>query len=121
VSGGFIGRVAYFRRRPNDLIQPALVYKFELESELVRRLNLGGRTLLRDVVSALRDHGLSEQDVQSTRGLLLALDSLREKQDHPPAPPRVTAARLREIVRTGDAVLERLNDENGRRERNSAS
>jgi hypothetical protein len=113
VSGGFIGRVAYFRRRPSDLIQPALVYKFELESELVRRLNLGGRTLLRDVVSSLREHGLPEADVQSTRGLLLALDSLREKQDHPPAPPKVTAARLREIVRTGDAVLERLNEENG--------
>jgi hypothetical protein len=109
-SGGFIGRVGFFRRHPDDLLPPALVYKYELEGELVRLLGLGGRPLLRDVVMALRERGLREADVALARALLVELDDLRRRQDLPPSPPRVAARRFRQMVATGEHLLGRLHE-----------
>ncbi len=107
-SGGFVGRVEFFKRRPSDLLAPLMVYKFEIEGEIVRRLGLGDRPLLRDVVEALRSRGLDEREVASFRQLLLELSHLRDRQDIPPAPPRVAEAKFHEMVETGQRILARL-------------
>ncbi len=107
-AGGFVGRVGFFSRRGQNLLHPTLVYKYELEGEIVRRLGLGESALLRDVVAALGRRGLSHAEVGRARALLLALDALREKQDHPPSPPRVGPERFHELVREGEHLLERI-------------
>lgn len=107
-SGGFFGRVRFYRERPNDLLQPLLAYKFELEGEIVHRMNLTGRTLLRDLVDGLRTRGVPEADVVALRALLVELDDLRARQDHPPGPPRVTTTKLHDAIAVGERVLARL-------------
>lgn len=108
VAGGFWGRVAYFRDRPANLLQPLMVYKFELEGEIVRRLDLKGRTLLRDVLAAMRKRGMAERDVTEMKSILLELDELRERQDRPPAPPRVGPARMHQLLASAERILGRM-------------
>ncbi len=107
-QGGFVGRVGFFSRAGTNLLQPLMVYKFELEAEILARLALSGRTLLRDVLAAMRERGMRDQDIDDMRTLLLALDQLHAEQDRPASPPRVTPRRFRELVRLGDGLLERL-------------
>lgn len=109
-AGGLVGRIDYFRDGKGDFLQPAMVYKFELEGEIVRRLGLTGSTVLRDVLSGLRAGGVPEAQVTVARGLLVELDDLHQRQDRPPGPPRVTAARFGDMVRRGEALLARLED-----------
>ncbi|MCB9620898.1 MAG: hypothetical protein H6724_15775 [Sandaracinus sp.] len=109
-GGGFAGRVAFYARRPKALVHPALIYKFELEGELMRRLGLEGQPLLRDVLAAAEVYGLTAAERESLRALLLELDEIRRKIDLPPAPPRVGPRDLRRMVDTGEAILARLPD-----------
>lgn len=114
-AGGFVGRVGYFQQPSANLLHPLMVYKFELEGEIVRHLGLSGRTLLKDVLAGLRERGLPEAEVAEARELLLELDELRDRQDRPPGPPRVTAARFRAMVATGERLVERLDASRGAR------
>lgn len=109
-AGGLVGRIEYFRDGKGDFLHPLMVYKFELEDEIVRRMGLTEQTILRDVMGALRAAGLPEAQVASARGLLLELDDLHRRQDRPPGPPRVTSARFGDMVRRGEALLARLDD-----------
>ena len=104
-SGGFVGRVGFFGRRGVNLLPAILMYKFELESELIWRLNLSGSPLLRDVLTALRARGAEEDDVMTMRRLLIDLDDLRQREDLPPAPPNVTRKRFQAMVADGERVL----------------
>lgn len=107
-AGGYVGRVAFFAESHGNLLMPALVYKHELEGEIVRRMGLTGQTPLRDVLVGLRGRGLGESDVVEARALLVLLDDLKMREDRPPAPPRVTEAALHEIVARGERLLARL-------------
>ncbi len=107
-QGGFVGRVGFFARSRTNLLQPLMVYKFEFEAEILRHLTLGGRTLLRDVLSAMRHRGMNEDDVDDMRALLLTLDSLHAEQDKPASPPTIGARRFRELVSRGDRLLEKI-------------
>jgi len=107
-QGGFVGRVGFFSRPGTNLLQPLMVYKFELEAEILRHLERGGKTLLRDVLSAMRERGMSEDDVDDMRTLLLTLDQLHAAQDRPATPPTVTPKRFRELVDRGERLLERI-------------
>lgn len=110
-QGGFVGRVGFFGRRKVNLLQPLMVYKFELEAEILTRLSLHGRALLRDVLTAMRERGIGEDDVNAMRALLLELDQLRDRSDRPPGPPRVGPARFQQLVATGERLLSRLEKE----------
>jgi hypothetical protein len=88
-----------------------MVYKLELEAEILRRLSLSGKTLLRDVLGAMRARGMRDDDVNAMRELLLTLDGLREQMDRPSGPPRVKPARFRALVATGERLLGRLGGE----------
>jgi hypothetical protein len=109
-SGGLVGRIDFFRDGKSDFLQPTMVYKFELEGEIVRRMGLSTKTNLRDVLAALRARGVPEATLTTTRALLIELDALHQRQDRPPNPPRVTAARFGDMVRRGEALLARLDD-----------
>jgi len=109
-AGGLVGRIDYFRDGKGDFLQPTMVYKFELEGEIVRRMGLTGQTILRDLLIELRARGLPEPHITAVRALLLELDDLHRRQDRPPGPPRVTAARFGDMVRRGEALLARLDD-----------
>ena len=109
-SGGFVGRVGYFAQRSANLLHPLMVYKFELEGEIVRRMRLEGRTLLRDVLGALRSRGLDDREVADARALLLELDQLRDRQDRPPGPPTVSPTRFRALVARGEHILQRIGE-----------
>lgn len=109
-QGGFVGRVRFFARHPSDLSGPLMVYKLELEAEILRRLSLGKPAVLRDVLSAMRARGMSQDDVEAMRGLLVTLDELRDRRDNGPAPPRVSGKRFREFVALGDRLLARLGE-----------
>ncbi|MCZ7678949.1 MAG: hypothetical protein M5U28_09425 [Sandaracinaceae bacterium] len=108
-QGGFVGRVRFFARNPSDLLAPLMVYKLELEAEILRRLSLGGQSLLRDVLGAMRAKGMSEDDVEAMRALLLRLDRLRDQLDRPDA-SRVGRKQFREVVATGERLLARLGE-----------
>lgn len=109
-QGGFVGRVRFFARHPSDLLHPLMVYKLELEAEILRRLSLTGQALLRDVVGAMRQRGMREDDVEAMRALLLTLDQLRDQLDRADSPPRVGPKRFREVVATGERLLARLGE-----------
>ncbi len=103
-GGGFLGRVRFFSRR-RDLVHPLMVYKFEFEAELARRLGLEGAPVLGQAVRTLRDAGLPASEVATLRQFLIHLDRLRERLDHPPGPPKVSPRQLRRMVETGECLL----------------
>ena len=107
-QGGFVGRVGFFSRSGMNLLQPLMVYKFEFESGILEHLSMDGRTLLRDVLTAMRKRGMGEDDVNDMRAFLVTLDQLREQQDRPSNPPKVAPARFRELVARGERLLEKL-------------
>lgn len=107
-QGGFVGRVGFFSRPGVNLLQPLMVYKFEFESGILERLSMDGRTLLRDVLGAMRKRGMGEDDVNDMREFLKTLDELRERQDRTSSPPKVAPARFRELIARGEQLLEKL-------------
>lgn len=107
-QGGFVGRVGFFAQPGRNLLQPLMVYKFELEAEILQRLSLDGRALLRDVLAAMRQRGMGKDDVNDMRDLLLTLDRLHDEQDRPASPPKVAPRVFRELVAVGERLLERL-------------
>ncbi len=113
VGGGFVGRVAYFGKRPKQLVHPALVYGYELEAELRRTLfrDRGQRDrTVAEVVTAARQRGLPGSDVQALRDLLATLARLRADADRPGGPPRVSPSRLHRMVDTGERLIARLEE-----------
>jgi len=110
VGGGYAGRVEYFARR-SDLIHPLMVYKFELEGELLRRLSLHEGAVLKDVMAALEKRRLPARQLAEARQLLLTLDDLRRRVDLPPAPPKITPRRLQQLVDQGERLLAAVPDE----------
>ncbi len=109
-QGGFVGRVRFFAEHPSNLFPPLMVYKLELESEILRRLALPEQTRLRDVLDRMRARGMGEEDVNAMRALMVELDRLRDASEHPPGPPRVAARRFSQLVATGERLLARLGE-----------
>lgn len=109
-QGGFVGRVRFFARHPSNLATPLMVYKLELEAEILRRLALSGQTLLRDVLAAMRARGLGEDEVDAMRALMVELDRVRELSNASPGAPRVGKKRFRALVGTGERLLARLGE-----------
>src|SRR5690606_18421085 len=101
-TGGFHGRVAFFRERSGNLLHPLMVYKFELEGALVHALGVPAGTRLKDLIDVMKRRGYSEGELASVRQLLLDLDDLWTRQDRPPSPPKISARRFSRMVATGE-------------------
>ena len=113
VGGGFTGRVAFFRKRPKQLVHPALVYGYEVEAALRRSLFASGgardRTLA-EVTRAAVEKGLESSEIADLRGLLTSFATLRREADRPGGPPRVSPQRLRRMVDSGERLIARLEE-----------
>lgn len=109
--GGFTGRVAFFRDRPRHLLHPLMVYKHELEGELVRHLGLHGRPELREVLGRLQRRGMNDEDLADLGNLLAELDRLRDRMDRPPGAPRISERKFRSMVAKGERILGRMERE----------
>ncbi|MBK8173562.1 MAG: hypothetical protein IPK60_24940 [Sandaracinaceae bacterium] len=104
-AGGFVGRVTFFTQPDASFLQPLMVYKFELEGEILRRMNLQTQPLLRDVVDAMKSHGATSAELTAARELLLTLDALHTAQDRPPGPPTISRSRFHDLVARGEQLL----------------
>lgn len=101
--GGLAGRVAWYGRGTVDLVDPLLTYKRELETELSARLRLPLGATVGDVTAALRARAVDRARIDDARALLVELARVADlaEREHDPIGP----ARLRELVRRGDALL----------------
>lgn len=104
--GGFAGRVGYHHEHPARLWQPLLVFKFELEGEILQRLGIRGRPLVRDVAARLRALGVPAADIATLERLLSELDDVHRRQDQPGGAPRISRRRFHRMVRDGWRVMD---------------
>lgn len=104
-SGGFEGRVDFFRDRDVNLVQPALVYKTSFERELLTRTGLSHGVPLDAMLLSLRERGVPETTRAEIRSLLEGLHRLAEESDDPARAPRTNARELASFVRRGEAIL----------------
>lgn len=104
--GGFAGRVGYHHTHPSRLWQPLLVFKFELEGEILQRLGMRGRPLVRDVAARLRTLGVSAADIATLERLLSELDDVHRRQDQPGGAPRISRRRFHRMVRDGQRIMD---------------
>jgi hypothetical protein len=108
VPGGFAGRVDWFAQRPQNLADPAMVYKLELEIELHRRLGLIAPVSVEDVAARMKARGMRAEDVNGATRLLRELADLREQWERGTSGDALPEARFRRIVASGEALLEKV-------------
>lgn len=108
VPGGFAGRVDWFAQRPQNLADPAMVYKLELEIELHRRLGLIAPVSVEDVAARMKARGMRAEDVNTATRLLRELAELREQWERGTNGDALAEARFRRIVASGEALLEKV-------------
>ena len=101
--GGMAGRIAWYGRGNVDLLDPLLAYRFELETELLRRLQLDHGAGVDAVVRALAQRGLASQ-ASAARTLLSELAEVAARADRGTVEP-VNLARLKDVMRRGDGLL----------------
>ncbi len=116
VAGGLFGRIAWYGARPTELLEPALVYKGELDAALRARLGLSVAALNerapadpKELLSAMRSRGCSPRSIEQARRLLEELAALAAASEREPA-PSVGEARLRDLVTRGEALLASMPD-----------
>lgn len=118
VEGGMLGRIEWYGARPNDLLEPALVYKYELERELRATLGLDAsarierapsdpKEMPKEMLRAMRSRGLPPRTLEDAGRLLEELGSLAKGATREP-PPVVGEAQLARLVTRGDALLAAL-------------
>lgn len=108
VPGGFVGRIAWFARRPANLGEPAMVYKAELETELHRALDLVGPVRIDGVIARMKALGMRQEDLQMARTLLTELALLQDEMERGTRGDALGERHLRRLVETGDALLEKV-------------
>lgn len=105
VSGGLVGRVAWYRARPSDLLEPTLVLQRELEARLARELGLPPRARADEVAASMRSLGMSASAIDATRSLLDELAGLASGATNGTAPP-VSASRFLSIEARARAAID---------------
>ena len=105
VPGGFAGRLEWFSAHPASLADPAMVYKNELETELVQRLGLPRRTGVPQIVERMRQRGVPSGEVARARTLLSELARLSDEIERGTRGDTLGEARFRHLVREGEQVL----------------
>lgn len=105
IIAGFSGRIAFFRRHGDNLLQPLIAFKIELEAELLHRLKAREELALRDVVAAIEARGGSLALCQQTRALLVELDDVVTQHERSTDQVSVSARRFHDLVSRGERIL----------------
>lgn len=101
---GFWGSVRFFALRNRDLLQPLLVFKFELEEALQNKLGFAGPPRLPELAARLREINLPEPESRRLQDLLSELQDLHSKRDLP-ARPKISPKKFRQLVARGSEIL----------------
>jgi hypothetical protein len=102
---GFAGRVAYFRAHPQDLTQPLIAFKIELEAELRHRLSLPAHIASHELAAALGRQGAASDLTARASRLFAELEEIAQQEERGTAGPVIDAQRFRDAVRSGERIL----------------
>lgn len=102
--GGMAGRIAWYGRSSSDLLDPLLTYRFELETELLRRLELPSSADAASIERALARRGVAASEARAAVQLLHELREVADRADRGTV-EAVSPTRLKDTMRRGDAVL----------------
>ncbi len=102
---GFAGRVDYFRSQPQDLTQPMIAFKIELEAELRRNLSLPPHAASHELIAALGRSGAAPDLVARLTRLLTELEDVAQQDERGASTPAIDAQRFRDAVRSGERIL----------------
>ncbi len=102
---GFTGRLRFFGRHRQNLLQPLMVFKFELEPAIAAQLGLSGRPLSDKIIERMRALDIPEKNVAELQLLLRDLRDLHERRDSEPTPPRIRPGQFHNMVSTGIRAL----------------
>ena len=107
VLAGFWGSVRFFSQPGRNLLNPLLVFRFELQEAIQKRLGLNKTPTPPDVAKRLRKMGMPEREIDQLQGLLRELDALHS-QSEMVALPRISRRKFRNLVAKGTDMLHRL-------------
>lgn len=107
VVAGYEGRIGFFSQPGRNLFGALMAYKYEFESELVKRLQLAGRPSRKEVVTGLTGRAGAATAARA-QALLEGLDAYALQKDRVPAPPRISAPAFGAMVEDGRSVLSAL-------------
>jgi hypothetical protein len=101
---GFAGRVRHAERKRGDYTAPLLMFRDELESQLLHNVGLPARsTRRRELLSALRKQRMSQAEVDATQRLLEELDALQLAAQSPTL--RVSRRKFATLADAGRRIL----------------
>jgi len=112
VLAGYEGRIGFFSQPRRNLFGAVMAYKYEFESELVRRLGLTGRPSRKELVLGTAQRA-GAATAASAEALLVSLDAHALQKDRAPAPPRISAASFSAMVEDGQRVLSAVEPSTG--------
>ena len=108
ILAGFWGSVRFFSQRGRNLINPLLVYRFELQEEIQKKLGFAVMPSQRDLVVRLRDIKMSEREIDEWLRLLRELGALHSQSEFSVL-PKINRRKFHDLVAKGTHMLHRLN------------
>lgn len=107
ILSGFWGSVRFFSQRGQNLINPLLVFRFELQEELQKKLGFPVTPSPRDLAVRFRDMKMSEREIDEWLRLLRELSALHS-QSELSALPKINRRKFHDLVAKGTHMLQRL-------------
>jgi hypothetical protein len=107
ILAGFWGSVRFFGQRGRNLLNPLLVFRFELQEALQKKLGLVEMPPLADLVKRLREMDMPESEIDQLQQLLGELGELHSQSERS-ALPRINRRKFRDLVAKGTHMLHRL-------------
>jgi len=107
VLAGFWGSVRFFSQRGRNLLNPLLVFRFELLEAIRNRIGSEHMRTPSDFEERLREINIPESEIEKLQRLLRELDALHS-QCELSAHPRIGRRKFRHLVAKGTHMLNRL-------------
>ncbi len=104
---GIEQQVRFYESRGAPLVYPAISYRRELEKILRIKLSLPTHLSLGALESRLRAAGVPAKLSAELKAALLTLREFEERHNHP-SPPKIDAAQLSKLIKTGEQTLAAL-------------
>ncbi len=107
VMAGFWGSVRFFSQRGRNLLNPLMVFRFEFQEAIQKRLGLAEMPTTLDLSERLSKIDMPEKEIDQLQQLLRELDALHSRKDLS-ALPRINRKKFRDLVAKGTQMLHRL-------------